>query len=415
MKELHTGRLYWPTTLPQVPDYPSLTSSAKGKAVIIGGGMSGMICGFVLSSAGVDTIVVERGEIAGGSTSANTGLLQFCNDVMLSELIGQIGKADAELFYKRCENAIGQLTAAADSLPVDVGFRKRSSLYFASSEQDLPKLKREYEALAACGFRVEYWEPEDIAARFPFRKPGAIVTHGDAEVNPYQFVHTLAASAVRHGLRIYEGTDIVRHDTSPDGSHRLHSSEGHLIEAEHVVYAVGYEPEELRGRLNKAALNRSYAIVTNVQLETDLAAWHGKYMLWETARPYLYLRTTLDNRIVAGGLDEEEERPTHNRHTQLNRSHKLLKQLQALFPALKLEAEYEWNATFGESRDNLPFIGEDPAWPNVYYSLGYGGNGTVYSMVAAHLLLGLIQGSSTGDDRQLLNILSLKRTTLANS
>ena len=26
-------------------------------------------------------------------------------------------------------------------------------------------------------------------------------------------------------------------------------------------------------------------------------------MIWETARPYLYLRTTSDNRIIAGGRD----------------------------------------------------------------------------------------------------------------
>ena len=28
-------------------------------------------------------------------------------------------------------------------------------------------------------------------------------------------------------------------------------------------------------------------------------------LIWETARPYIYMRTTVDNRIIIGGLDED--------------------------------------------------------------------------------------------------------------
>jgi hypothetical protein len=33
--------------------------------------------------------------------------------------------------------------------------------------------------------------------------------------------------------------------------------------------------------------------------------WPDEAMIWETMKPYLYIRTTKDNRIIAGGLDEE--------------------------------------------------------------------------------------------------------------
>lgn len=407
MKELYTGNLYWPVTLSSTKEYSPLRKHKKTKVAVIGGGMSGIICSLSFVRNGLSTILLERGHVAGGSTSANTGLLQFSNDIMLCDLIDQIGEQDATAFYRACKEAVNSLEETALSLDVDVGLIRRSSLYYASTEQDLPKLKREFEALKACGLDVEFWSPDEIASRFPFRKPGAIVTHGDAEVNPFQFVNGVAEAAVAEGLEIHEQTDIVAHETSQSGLHRLRTADGYEIEAEHVVYAVGYEPEELRGQLIKADINRSYALVTGVQ--SNLQSWYERYLVWETARPYLYMRTTIDGRVVVGGLDEEIEQPLHSAQGRKKHSEKLHEQLQALFPELQAKVEFEWSATFGESRDSLPFIGADPTWKNVYYCLGYGGNGTVYSMIAAQLLCNLIRG----EGHPLADIMKLDRKSLA--
>jgi glycine/D-amino acid oxidase-like deaminating enzyme len=407
MKELHTGNLYWPDTMGNTREYEPLRQNKKTQVAIIGGGMSGTICGSVFNRSGFSTIVLDRGQIAGGSTSANTGLLQFSNDIMLCDLIDQIGERDAQDFYRACRDAVNMLAFTADSLAEDVGFKRRSSLYFASSEQELPKLKKEYEALKACGLDVEFWSPDDIMKHFPFRKSGAIVTHGDAEVNPYQFVNGVANAAADAGLEIHEQTDIVVHDTLPNGLHRLRTADGYEIEAEHVVYAVGYEPEELRGKLIKSELNRSFALVTGVQ--PTLQSWHDRFLIWETARPYLYMRTTLDGRVVIGGMDEDSEKPLRSEQERAKRSNKLRERLISLFPELQAPIEFEWSATFGESRDNLPFIGVDPAWKNVYYSLGYGGNGSVYGMIAAQLLRDLIRG----DSHPLTHIVKLDRRSLS--
>lgn len=407
MKELHTGNLYWPVTLGSTREYAPLGQNKKKQVAIIGGGMSGTVCGYVFNRSGLSTILLERGQVAGGSTLASTGMLQFANDIMLSDLIGQIGERDAQTLYRACKDAIEVLAAAAESLSADVGFRRRSSLYYATSEQAMTKLKKEYEALKSCGLDVEFWSSDDIAKHFPFRKPGAIVTHGDAEVNPIQFVNGLANAAVDTGLEIHEQTEVVAHDTLPSGLHRLRTADGYEIEAEHVVYAVGYEPEELRGKLIKTKLSRSFVLVTGVQ--QNLQRWYDRFLIWETARPYLYMRTTFDGRIIIGGVDEQIEQPLHNKQESHKRSNELLGELQALFPELQAPIEFEWNATFGESLDNLPFIGADPAWKNVYYSLGYGGNGSVYSMIAAQVLCDLI----LGNEHPLTDIVKLERKSLA--
>jgi glycine/D-amino acid oxidase-like deaminating enzyme len=233
------------------------------------------------------------------------------------------------------------------------------------------------------GFDADWWEEEKIALHFPFRKPGAIVTRGDAEINPYKFVQALAEDAARHGLRIHEKSPMLDVESVPGGGYRVVTDAGE-IETEHVIYAVGYVPETAGGRWIKACLNRSYGMVTEPL--PSLSDWHERWLIWETAHPYLYLRTTADNRIIIGGLDEKFRTPVLNLEESLVRAKKLLAELGKLFPDLRTQVKYHWCATFGESKDGLPWIGEDPDRPGQHYCLGYGGNGMIYSMLGAHLI-----------------------------
>ncbi|GFN33076.1 NAD(P)/FAD-dependent oxidoreductase [Paenibacillus xylaniclasticus] len=406
-KPLYTGTLYWPTTLGSVPAYEPLGAQHQQfDAVVVGGGMSGILCGHALAASGIRTAIVERGDIAGSASSASTGLIQFSNDIMLSELIDQIGERKAVMFYTACRQAVEHLAALTGKLVADCGFKRRSSLYFASTEQDVPKLKQEYETLRRCGFDVEWWPSNTIRQHFPFSKPSAIVTHGDAELNPYRFIHRIAEDGVAAGLTIYEHTEIVAHD-SADGVHRLTAADGGSLTCSNVVFAVGYEPDALCGQLIKSNLNRSFVLVTEPQ-SSSFDVWHERFMIWETARPYLYMRTTSDNRIIIGGLDEEPPVPIVGRHARTERIEALYRLLRQLFPTMTAPIAYEWSATFGESRDGLPFIGRDPARTGVYYSLGYGGNGTVYSVMASQLIRDMIHRETP----PLADIVALDRTTI---
>ncbi|MBD2844911.1 FAD-dependent oxidoreductase [Paenibacillus sp. IB182496] len=403
--DLYQGELYWPTTNEPHASYPTLEGAIRTRVAIIGGGMSGALSAYTLSLHGIDTVLLDREQVAGGSTSANTGLLQFSNDIMLHELAKQLGKGPAVRFYQACGQAVARLGELAVRLELPVNYAARDSLYYASSEQDVPRLQQEFEWLQQAGFDVDYWDPARISAHFPFRKPGAIVTRGDAEVNPYRFVQALVRRAAEQGALIREHTEIVRH-TSEHGIHRLETADGDAVVADAVLYAIGYEPEELRGKLIRPLLNRSFAAVTVPQ--TDLAAWHERMLIWETARPYFYARTTPSGRIVLGGLDEEKREPIHGKRPRARRAGQLEARLSELFPSLDTRLEFAWSATFGESADDLPFIGPDPGWAGVYYCLGYGGNGTVYSMIAADLLVQTL----SGERHPVADIVALDRPTL---
>ncbi|MDM5306646.1 hypothetical protein QUF77_14025 [Peribacillus frigoritolerans] len=73
----------------------------------------------------------------------------------------------------------------------------------------------------------------------------------------------------------------------------------------------------------------------------------------------------------------------------LNRRYKLIKQLVNLFPELENRI-WAGELFFGETHDGLPTIGMNPDHPNCYILLGYGGNGTVYSVILSQIIRDLI-------------------------
>ena len=390
--QLHNGNLYWPETIKQRTSYPILTEDITCDVLIIGGGISGALCAEELSHTALKTVLVDKRTVGGGSTAANTGLLQYSNDKMLHELEDDLGEDKAVRFYKLCLEAIDELQQLAGSLSLPVDFTRRPSLYYASSEDDVEKIKKEYKALKKHGFEVEYLEKKQIKKYFGFEKPAAIITHGDAEVNPVQLVQALISSAEKKGVEIYENTEVVE-DWSEGGYLRFQSQEG-MIHAKKVIYSTGYETIPFAQKLG-ADINRTYAIATS-PLDKH-PEWSYSALIWETKRPYFYMRRTEDGRIIAGGLDEDEMEAPLNEEIINQSGQRLLERVREHFNDDKLAVSHSWAASFGESIDGLPFIGQHPTKENVYYCLGFGGNGTIFSKIGAKILPDLIRGKENKD------------------
>ncbi|NMO96060.1 NAD(P)/FAD-dependent oxidoreductase [Paenibacillus lemnae] len=376
-------------TTEEYASYPVLEGSKSCDVLVIGGGISGALVSYILSKQGTDVILLEKNTVGSGSTSASTGLLQFMNDDSLTDLIGRFGEERASKFYSLCAQAVDRLASVAAELPDDIGFRRRSSMYYASTEQDVQMLRTEYDNLIRYGFDVEFWDQKQISARFPFSKPAALYSRKDAEVNPYHMVKALLArSHAEHGLQIYEHSKVTGVDYVNAGAVAL--TENGEIKAKTVIWAMGYETQDWK-QDEAAVLEYSYAIMTPPV--PDLSSWHEQAMIWETERPYLYLRTTPDNRIIAGGLDEPLSKGGLTADITTARSQQLLDEVRALFPGLgDITAEYSWSGIFGSTRDGMPLIGRHPEFPNSYFIEGYGGNGTVYSMIAADLMAQAVSG-----------------------
>lgn len=143
------------------------------------------------------------------------------------------------------------------------------------------------------------------------------------------------------------------------------------------------------------ARNRSsYALISDPLGEGELGFLQDT-LLWETARPYLYARSTADRRLLLGGEDDAVDVPARRDARVEKKARTLLKRFGALFPQLQLTPAFSWAGTFAETGDGLPFFGPHRQWgPRVHFAMAYGGNGITYSVLGAGLLAALVKRRS---------------------
>lgn len=384
--KLYDGNTYWDQTVQEPIHFGRLSGPVETDVLIVGGGITGSLCAYVLSSHGLAVTVVEKNDIGKGSSVANTGLLQYRSDKMLCEFADEIGEENARLFYQMCLEAIDDLSAVNELLLDSNDYRLRDSIFYASGKEDEKKVKREYEYLIKYGFPAEFLEHNILKTRYRVDKPCAIRTWHDADVNPYKFIQALTKKNLQQGVVYYENTAIDLDNMEND---KAFTQEGHPITFEKIILATGYT------RIypiikEKCSINRTYAFCSE-SFENYL--WKDDVMVWETRNPYLYFRTTEDHRIIAGGLDEERDKLGEDDSVIFERASEIAKQIEDIFPNLDIRISYAWTALFGKSNDGLPFIGQDTKQPSVYYVLGYEGNGTCYSMAGARIIYDLIMGN----------------------
>ena len=381
--KLYEGDTYWDKSIKKDFGFKELKENVKTNTLIIGGGISGTICAYILASNGIEVTVIDKGQIGKGSTLANTGLLQYCSDKMLNELIDSIGEEKAVSFYKMCLEAMGLLTSLSKNIGVDIDYRERESIYYASNENDIKKLKREYEYLKKYNFPVEFLDNEELKQNYKIDKQCALRTWMDADVNPLKFIYAITKKNEILGVSYYENTEV---DLDNICKNKIFTNTGHEIQYDNIVLATGYS--NLYPIIqDKAEIHRTYAFCSKPMEEP---IWKDDVMIWETKKPYYYFRTTFDSRIIAGGLDEEVDKVEVNVEEIYNRAKKITSQIKTIFPNLNIEIDYAWNGLFGGSKDGLPFIGQDPKQTNKYYLLAYEGNGTCYSMAGALIIKDLI-------------------------
>jgi glycine/D-amino acid oxidase-like deaminating enzyme len=380
--DLVSPQPFWPLRNGLLSVYPALKEDVTCDVVVLGGGISGAFVAERLTEEGLDVAVFDKRDVGAGSTSASTALLQYEIDTSLIDLSKRIGRSDAEQAYRLCHDSITAIERLVIDLKVECVFQRRRSAYLASRPSDAASLRDECAARRAAGIDVEYWDEARVGARFSFSRPAALVSSQGAELDCHRLAHTLLARAARGGARIFDRTVVEKYEAGADAV-RLQTDRGCKILAKHAVFATGYESQDILPR-RVVKLKSTFALASEPL--TEFPGWWDRCLIWETARPYIYLRTTDDNRALVGGEDDPFRNPARRDRLVKAKTDLLATRFSEMFPAIELEVAYRWAGTFGETKDGLPYIGRIRQMPRCHFVLGFGGNGIVYSAIAAEII-----------------------------
>jgi glycine/D-amino acid oxidase-like deaminating enzyme len=275
---------------------------------------------------------------------------------------------------------------------ITCGLRRANTLYLAGSDLGSRGLKKESVARKRIGLPGEYLDGEQLRSIYSINRSGAIFSPGAAYADPVRLTHGLLKRAISGGAVLHTPVEIKNVVATAHGV--ILDTGKHFIEAKHCVFCTGYEL--LKGIPRKGTkIVSSWALASRAHAK--LPSWMRHTLVWEAATPYLYVRTTPDGRLIVGGEDEDVDLPSYRARSMMHKAARLIAKAKALVPGLDFTVSRQWTGAFGESDDGLPIIDRVPDMPNCIAVLGFGGNGTIYSVIASQIVPTLLGGQTDKD------------------
>lgn len=387
---------FWPLADGLPGSFPALEENLDCGALVLGGGVTGALVAWHLAEAGIDTVVLDRRDVAHGSTAGSTSLLQYEIDTPLEELMRRMEPAAAVACYRRSHEAVLAMGTLVRRLRLDCSYEPKASLFLARSPRHVVRLRREYEARRDAGLRVAWWDRATLRARSALPHPAAILSADAAQIDAYRFTYGLLSAAAKRTCRVFDRSSARSVQWTRTGL-TIRCDGGRRIRARHLVFATGYEADALVDP-PVTRLHSTFAVAS--EPVASFPGWpENQCLIWDNGRPYTYLRTTFDRRVIIGGGDEPFRNPAARDRLVAAKASALVRRIRRLFPALPFQPSCAWAGTFAETADGLPFLGRHPHFPRCWFALGYGGNGITYSLIAAECIRDGMLGRPSEDER----------------
>ena len=339
------------------PDFPTLEGNISTDVLIIGGGMTGVLCGHMLKRAGVDCVIVEARGICDGATKNTTAKITAHHGAIFHDMIRRYGEERAALYVKAHTDAIKQYADMART--VDCDYKETDSFVYSCT--DRAKIEREADALARLGCPVDFAERLPL----PIHTVGAVVMRDQAQFHPLKFAYSLAKD-----LKIYENTEIVEIRDNVAIAKRGSIRANKIIVATHFPF------------INKHGLyflkmyqHRSYVLALE-----NAPPVEGMYV--DESDIGLSFRGYNDLLLLGGG---------GHRTGKQGGGWQVLSAFAAKhYPEAKEVCRYA--AQDCKSLDDIAYIGRySPFTPSLFVATGFNKWGMTSAMVAANILTDLVQ------------------------
>jgi gamma-glutamylputrescine oxidase len=368
---------------------PPLDGHLEAEACVIGAGSGGLSCALHLARHGIDTVLVERGTVAGGASGRNGGFLIAGAAPFHNDARERFGAGRARLIYAATLEAQRQILRLADALGAGPAVRRVGLLRASTSDEEAEHVCRHAEALRDDGFPGVLLEGAELPPGLARYGHNAVFTEHDAALHPAHWYRLLARELDAAGARVFEGTPVEGPVPAP-GEGDLHTPGG-TIAARHVVVASdGALPSIVPDYAGRVRARRLHMVATepvHERLGEPLVYSRWGYEYWHQ-RP--------DGRVLAGGFSDLDGEDSYIDSDA--GSERLWRRIETfLRDDLRVTGPvtHRWAGVVGYSLDSLPFVGEVPGRAGLYVMGGYSGVGNVPAFLAGREVADAIAGKLT--------------------
>lgn len=382
------GKPYFTDTTQKIKQFDYLAENIDTEVVIVGGGISGLITLYNFAKQGIECVLIEKSRLGYCSTSCATALLEYQLDDFAHELYGSLNSKDIVSAYNLGLQSLDKIDEFIAKYGNRCEYSRKDTIVFTQDQSQMPLLCKEYEYRRDNGFKVSLFNEFNNPFQFPI-KAGLYAPKGGGDFNPYLFCQQMVEVGVELGGKIYENT-LAKEIVYTSNGVKIITNYGIEINAKKLICATGYNTKLFT---NKKLCDKfiTYTIVTSPIKNFE---WYNNALMQDALKPYHYIKLTKDNRIVLGGEDIKFWFDTINDKIAKYKYNQLKKYLFKLFPDLSgsITIDYEFCGTFSATDDNLGVYGVSSEHDNLWYSLSYGANGIINSMVGAEMLAKMYKG-----------------------
>lgn len=394
---------YWIGTAGPAPDDDGpVARDMDADVVVIGSGYTGLSCAIHLAKEhGLKATVLEANAVAWGCSTRNGGQAQLSSGrLKRSQWIERWGVDVAKRMHAEIVEAFELFRDLIGSGEFDCEPQEGGHYYIAHKPGVMPRLEQESRLLnEVFGYRSRIIPRAELHAEHVKDQEGAGALHepDGTCIHAAKLAFGYLGLARKLGATVHPGSP-VRGWTVENGIHHLRTPGGTVRARTVALATAGYTPPGLSDRTRHRLMPiLSNSIVTRplTEAEREACGFKVRSPLTDTRTLRHYYRYLPDGRVQIGSRSAITGRDAENqKHLEL-----LQAGLYRKFPALRgIDLDYSWWGWVDVSHDMMPRIFQPDPGERVFYAMGYGGNGVMYSAQAGRRMAQMIAGKGGGLD-----------------
>ena len=400
-----TGRAYAPTYwvasagAPPEDDDPIMRDT-DAEVAIIGSGSTGLSTALYLAlEHGIRAVVLEANRSAWGCSSRSGGQGQNASGrLKRSQWIKRWGLPTAKALDAEIRQGFENFKHL--STQIDCDAFDGGHLYIAHRPKKLAMLQAEARVMCEqFGYATRMLSAEELRRDYCDEREaaGAMLEAEGVGIHPLKFSFGLLEMARKLGVKVHPASPVQRWRTE-NGFHHLSTPGGTVRTRRVAVCTGGYTGQGLGPLLkNRTMPILSNSLVTRVLSEAEMKAcnFRSQTFMTDTRTLRFYYRLLKSNRLQIGSRSAVSGAAAEDpKHLKL-----LTDAIARKFPPLAgIGIDHSWWGWVDVSHDMMPRIARPDPRQNVWYALGYSGNGVSFSTWAGKRLAERIAGTDAGQE-----------------